>query len=293
MDNLRGLYVPLVTPFTADGKIAVDALEGLSHAAIAGGAAGIVALGTTAEVATLDAEEQRTVVEACARVCWDLGATLIVGAGSNDTRRSVEDVHAFPDAAAVLVTVPYFTRPSEAGVIAHFAQLAADSPVPIVVYNIPYRTGQRLGVATLREIAALPGIVGIKHAVGGIDEDTVDLLADPPPGFAILGGDDVFAPALLALGADGAILASAHLGTRHYVELVAAWHRGDAVRARTLGHALTSLASAAFAEPNPTVIKGVLHARGLIPTPDVRLPLLPAQPASIAAVLNRLDGLPG
>jgi 4-hydroxy-tetrahydrodipicolinate synthase len=128
-------------------------------------------------------------------------------------------------------------------------------------------------------------IAGVKYAVGGIDQDTVDLMGDLPEGFEVLGGDDVFISPLLALGASGGILASAHLETRSFVHLADAWHAGDVATARALGHRLARLSRALFAEPNPTVIKGVLHARGLIPTPDVRLPLLPAGAESIARAM--------
>jgi 4-hydroxy-tetrahydrodipicolinate synthase len=164
--------------------------------------------------------------------------------------------------------------------------MAAVSPVPIVVYHVPYRTGQPLSAAALRRIAAIPGVAGLKHAVGGIDAATVELMADLPPDLTVLGGDDVFITPLLALGAHGAILASAHLDTAAYANLISAWRNGDIDR----GHRLARLSAALFAEPNPTVIKGVLHARGRIPTPGVRLPLLPASPKSVAAALAELDG---
>ena len=126
-------------------------------------------------------------------------------------------------------------------------------------------------------------MAGIKLAVGGIDTDTIELMADPPPGFAVLGGDDAVISPLLALGAAGGILASAHVATRQFAELAAAWRDGDAGRARALGHRLAALSIALFAEPNPTVVKGVLHAQGRIPTPAVRLPLLSAAPGSVRA----------
>jgi len=135
----------------------------------------------------------------------------------------------------------------------------------------------------LRRLAGLPGIAGIKQATGGIDADTVMLMADRPDGFAVLGGDDLFAAPLLALGASGAIMASANVCTSGFADMIAAWLSGEAGRARALGHRLAPLAEALFAEPNPTVIKAVLHALGLIPSPAVRLPLLAAGPASIAA----------
>ncbi|MEU9837155.1 4-hydroxy-tetrahydrodipicolinate synthase [Streptosporangium sp. NPDC048047] len=287
--NLNGVLVPLVTPFAEDGEIALAALEDLAYAALDEGATGLVALGTTAEVATLAPDERQAVVEVCGRVCRERGATLVVGAGSSDTRGSAAALLALKDRAdAALVTVPSFVRPSEAGVLAHFAALAQETPVPLVVYNIPYRTGQSVGAATLRRLGELPMVAGVKHAVGGVDQDTVTLLADPPEGFAVLAGDDPFFSALLALGASGGILASAHLLTARFAELARAWHAGDVAHARTLGHRLSVMSASLFTEPNPTVLKGVLHAQGRIPTAAVRLPLIPASQASVDAVLRLL-----
>ncbi|TDD14442.1 dihydrodipicolinate synthase family protein, partial [Nonomuraea diastatica] len=180
-----------------------------------------------------------------------------------------------------LVTVPYFLRPGERGVAAHFEALAEETPVPLVIYHIPYRTGQAVGADTLRRLGAHPMIVGVKYAAG-IDQDAVALLGDPPAGFEVLGGDDAFISPLLALGAAGGILASAHLETASFAELADAWHAGDGTRARTLGHRLARLSAALFTEPNPTVLKGVLHAQGTIPTPDVRLPLVPASAGAVS-----------
>jgi 4-hydroxy-tetrahydrodipicolinate synthase len=159
----------------------------------------------------------------------------------------------------------------------------------LVIYHVPYRTGQQLSATTLRQMADLAGVVGLKYAVGGIDTSTIELLADPPADFAVLGGDDSFISPLLALGAHGGILASAHLATARFVELVEAWHGGATARARALGHRLAALSSALFAEPNPTVIKAVLHAQGRIPTATVRLPLLPAGSDTVKAALRHVD----
>ncbi|MET7327577.1 4-hydroxy-tetrahydrodipicolinate synthase [Nonomuraea sp. NPDC005650] len=280
---LRGLHVPLVTPFTSSGEVAVDAIEKLASDYLDQGAAGLVALGTTGEVAALDPGERTLVIETCARVCAERQALLTVGVTGNDTRSTVRALRSLPSGVgAALVTVPYFLRPGERGVIAHFEALAEETPVPLVIYHIPYRTGQAVGAATFRHLGAHPMIAGMKYAAGGIDQDAVDLLGDLPEGFEVVGGDDAFISPLLALGAVGGILASAHLETRSYVELVDAWNAGDAVRARALGHRLARLSAALFAEPNPTVIKGVLHAQGLIPTPDVRLPLVPAGEAAVS-----------
>jgi 4-hydroxy-tetrahydrodipicolinate synthase len=292
----HGIHVPLVTPFTADGRVAEAALEALAHAVLDDGAAGIVALGTTAEAATLDAEEKAVVADVCARVCRERDRTLTIGAGGSDTRASAEALRQlarWPQASAAVVPVPSFTRPTPAGVVAHFTELAAQSPVPLLVYHVPYRTGLPLDAATLRDVGRLPNVAGVKYATGALDTEAVDLLGAPPAGFAVLAGDDLLLSPMLALGAAGGILASAHLATRRFVELAEAWRAGDVARARDLGPVLARLSAAAFAEPNPTVLKGVLHAQGRIPTPDVRLPLLPAGRDSVDRALKRLAELDG
>ncbi|MFJ4775802.1 dihydrodipicolinate synthase family protein [Streptomyces sp. NPDC088762] len=291
---LHGIHVPLVTPFTRGGDIAAEALEALAHEVLDAGATGIVALGTTAETAALDEAERDLVTDVCARVCGERGALLTVGAGASGTRAaeaSLARLSRWPQARAALVTVPSFVRPSAAGVSAHFARLAEVSPVPLIVYHIPYRTGQPLDAAALRGLGALAGVAAVKYAGGGIDQDTVELLGDLPEGFAVLAGDDAYLSPLLALGAAGGILASAHLATARFAELAAAWRAGDVGRARPLGHALARISAAAFAEPNPAVVKGVLHAQGRIPDPGVRLPLLPASREAVAATLERLAEL--
>ncbi|MFI8963007.1 dihydrodipicolinate synthase family protein [Streptomyces sp. NPDC053493] len=287
----HGIHVPLVTPFARDGRPDLDALEGLAHSVLDDGAAGLVALGTTGEAGALDPDERRAVVDTCARVCRERAAPLVVGAGGGGTAqvaRELAELGRRPEAAAALVTVPAFVRPSQDSVVAHFARLAADSPVPLIVYHIPYRTGRTLDAATLRAIGGLPGVAGVKYAAGGIDQDTVALLGDLPADFAVFAGDDVFVSPLLALGAAGGILASAHLATGRFARLADAWRAGEAPRARALGHRLARLSALLFAEPNPAVVKGVLHAQGRIPTPDVRLPLLPAAEESVTAALKEL-----
>ncbi|WP_328619507.1 dihydrodipicolinate synthase family protein [Streptomyces sp. NBC_00354] len=292
--SLHGIHVPLVTPFTRAGDVAADALETLAHTVLDEGATGIVALGTTGEPAALDEAERDLVTDVCARVCRERGAMLTVGAGASGTRAAeaaLGRLARWPEVRAALVTVPSFVRPAAAGVLAHFARLAEVSPVPLVVYHIPYRTGQPLDAVALRALGELPGVAGMKYAGGGIGEDAVTLLGGLPDGFAVLAGDDVYLSPLLALGATGGILASAHLATARYAELMAAWQAGDVPRARTLGHGLARLSAALFAEPNPAVVKAVLHARGRIPTPDVRLPLLPAGEEAVSATLARLAEL--
>ncbi|QMV20483.1 4-hydroxy-tetrahydrodipicolinate synthase [Streptomyces sp. SCUT-3] len=283
--NLTGLFVPLVTPFTDDLRLSPNALARLADEALsAGGARGLVALGTTAEAATLTAEEKRAVIRICSAVCRSHAAPLIVGVGTNDTAAAVtllQELAQRGDVAAALVPTPPYTRPGEAGTLAHFTALAEHGGLPLVVYDIPYRTGQPVGTSTLKALGHLPEVVGVKYATGAVDAATMELLGSPTPDFAVLGGDDAVISPLLAAGARGGILASANVRTADYAELISLWRRDAAGPARRLGAELARLSAALFAEPNPTVIKGVLHAQGRIPSPAVRLPLLAASADSV------------
>lgn len=286
--ELRGVYVPLVTPFAADGSVALEAIEQLCREYLAAGAVGIVALGTTGEASALDAAEKRAVVDTCARVCAERHAPLIVGAGTNSTRATVDAVQSLagtPALAAALVVVPYYVRPSEAGVVAHFLEVNEASPVPIVLYNIPYRTGRVLGAGAVLELAGVAGIAGIKQAVGGLDVDTLAILAGAPPGFAVLGGEDAYLFPTVLLGGGGAIAASAHVCTERFVTMIECALSGKVEEGRAHHEALLAVVRAGFAEPNPAVWKGVLHAQGRIPTPELRLPMQVASAHAVEACL--------
>lgn len=274
--GLEGLYVPLVTPFDERGEVDLGCVERLTAECLDAGAAGVVALATTGEATSLTDHERNEIVVACARMCRDRGAQLLVGAGTNDTRTTVARHVALadvPDVTASLTVVPYYVRPSEAAIVAHFRHVADRSPVPVVVYNIPYRTGRGLGAAALLDLAACDNVIGVKQAVGGIDADTLTVLAAGPDGFAVLGGDDPYLFPVVLMGGAGAISASAHLATERFVAMIEHGLAGRLTQGRTHAEALLPLVLALFAEPSPAVIKAVLHAEGRIPNPDVRMPL--------------------
>jgi 4-hydroxy-tetrahydrodipicolinate synthase len=267
--TFSGLFVPLITPFAADGSVALRALEILAHDVLDAGATGLLALGTTAEPSALTAAERRDVL------------TLVAGVSGRRCTPWIAAVHddVIPDSAdAAMHTVPAFVRAGEEGVIAWFAARAAASPIPVVAYHVPHRTAQPLSAEALLRLAAVPGVTAMKYAPGVLDPDAVQFLAAIPSDFTVLAGDDVLAGPLLALGAGGAILASAHIATSGFADLVDAWTAGDLRRARGLSHRLAPLSAALFAAPNPAVIKAVLHRDGRIPTPAVRLPLTAAAP---------------
>ena len=283
-----GLYTPLVTPFTEDDRVDLDALERLAADVLDEGAAGIVALATTGEATSLTADERDAVIACCASVCLDKHAALIVGAGTNDTRATIERHEALAHVAgatASLAVVPYYVRPSEQAIVKHFEVVAERSPVPVLIYNIPYRTGRGLGAESLLELAAVDGIAGAKQAVGSIDGDTLTVLASAPDGFAMLAGDDLFIYPLMLLGGRGAIAASAQTATGRFAEMVDAALAGRIDEGRAHHEALLPLSQALFAEPSPAVIKAVLHAQGRIATPNVRMPLANATEAAAERAL--------
>jgi 4-hydroxy-tetrahydrodipicolinate synthase len=285
---LQGVYVALVTPFAADGSVALDAVERLCNESFDAGVSGIVALGSTGESAALDADEQRAVIDACARVCAARAGQLIVGAGTNNTQKTIATVESLagtPALAAALVVVPYYVRPSEAGIVAHFRAVAEASPVPLVVYNIPIRAGRNLGPAGLLELAQHPNIAGMKQATGALDAETLEILAAAPADFSVLGGDDAFFFPTVLMGGAGCISAAAHLCTDRYVAMIECGLAGKVDDGRAHAEVLLDVAQKGFAEPNPAVFKGVLHAQGRIPTPDVRLPLVNASEGAVAAAL--------
>ncbi len=289
--DLRGLWVPLVTPFTPDDRVDHDALARLAHRLLADGADGLVALGTTGEPATLTADERRSVVATCAAVCDEHGKPIMVGCGTNATATTLAEVEAWsatPGVDALLVVTPYYTRPSEAAIVAHVQAAAAASTVPVVVYNIPYRTGRGLGAESLLTLAATPNVAGLKQAVGALDHDTLEQLRRAPEGFAVLAGDDAFAAPIALMGGAGAIAAAAHLATPAWAALVRAGLDGDAATASRLAARLLPIVDAGFAEPSPAGWKAALHALGEIATPAVRRPLTEADDDTVTRLLAEL-----
>ncbi|MFB9833423.1 4-hydroxy-tetrahydrodipicolinate synthase [Actinoallomurus acaciae] len=286
---MNGVHVPLVTPFTKSGTVDVPSLERLAHHVLGQGAAGLVALGTTGEAPMLTGAESRTVIEVCRRVGDAYGTPLTVGTGTAGTDESVRQARERAEAADLLLAVvPYYLRPTDEGVIEHFAAVGAAAGVPLIVYNVPYRTGKTLRAETLLALLAAEHVAGVKHCPGSVDADTLTLLAG---GRDVLCGDDAFLYPMLALGAAGGISASGNVAPAALAAVVSAVRAGDAERARTLHCSLLPLVRALFAEPSPTVIKAVLAERGLIAHPGVRAPLRAPAADSLAAAMDALAAL--
>lgn len=293
---LQGVYVPLVTPYDADGAVDRPAAERVANHVVDHGVAGIVALATTGETMLLDEGEKQELVEMYTEVCVRRRVKLIVGAGSNNTSETVDAVQSldrFQGVTATLCVVPYYLRPSQAGIVSHFKTVAAESPVPVILYNIPYRTGILLEPDGLLELANTPNIIGVKQAVGSIDAGTLRVLAEAPSDFAILGGDDLYLFPMTLLGASGAIAASAHVCTRRFVEMIECGTAGKVEDGRMHHEALLPVVAACFAEPSPAIFKAVLHAQGLLATPSVRPPFTDASPERTARALDAIASAGG
>lgn len=290
--DLAGLWVPVVTPLDRTGSVDIAALGRLARRLLHDGCAGLMALGTTGEPATLRPAERRAVVDVCAEACVESDKPLMVGVGSNCTQSTIDDLAAFegiPALAAFLIVVPYYTRPTPAGIVDHFRAVAAASQTPVVAYNVPYRTGRGLDADALVELAGTPGIVGVKQAVGALDHDTLDLLRRKPRHFQVLAGDDAFIAPTILMGGIGAIAASAHVCTDLFARMIDAALAGASDAAATLAHALLPVVTAGFAEPNPACWKAALCAIGQIATATLRPPMSEASDEGTQRLLDAIS----
>jgi 4-hydroxy-tetrahydrodipicolinate synthase len=278
----------LVTPFTPRGEVDRQALAALVRWQVTSGIAGLVPCGTTGEGATLSADEQAavvaTVVEAAAG-----HVPIVAGVGSNDTRRTVEAARraAAAGADALLVVTPYYNKPNRSGMLAHYRALCQAVERPVVVYNVPGRTGQNLGVELTLALAELPGIVGVKEASGNL-EQIAAILEGRPPGFAVLSGDDALALPAMALGADGLISVVSNEAPAETAALIRSCLEGEYGRARELHYRLLPLMRANFLESNPVPVKTALELMGRCGG-DLRPPLGPPDAGTRAAVRQALE----
>ncbi|SDR24814.1 4-hydroxy-tetrahydrodipicolinate synthase [Paraburkholderia fungorum] len=290
MSDFSGIWVPLITPF-ANGAVDHAALRALVRRYADAGIAGLVALGTTGEPAALDAAEQdavlATILDAAQRVERATPLPVVVGVSGNHTasmRERIEQLNALP-IAGVLIAAPYYIRPSQAGIVGHFTALADASEKPVVLYDIPYRTGVRLELDTLLTLAAHPRIRAVKDCSGSL-ETTLALIRDGR--LQVLAGEDIAMFNTLCLGGSGAIAASAHVQPARFVALYRALAEGRLDEGRRIFHALTPMIQLAFAEPNPAPVKALLAAQGLI-RDELRMPMTRASDALVAR-LTALDG---
>ena len=284
--RLQGLWLPLITPFR-DGALDEGSLRRLLRHYLQQPLDGLILAGTTGEAMTLDGvETERLVRIGAEEVAGRL--PLYLGLSGSDTRAQARHLAALQSwpLDGYLIACPYYTRPSQEGLYHHFAALAAETDRPILIYNIPYRTGVNLANETLLRLAELGNISGVKDCCADGAQST-DLIRQKPEDFAVLTGEDAWYYSALVQGADGAILASAHIETARFAAIRRAVEAGDHRLARRLWDDLIGLVRLLFAEPNPAAIKHCLWRSGLIASPELRLPMMPAS-AGLAARLDQL-----
>jgi 4-hydroxy-tetrahydrodipicolinate synthase len=285
----EGVLTALVTPFR-DGAIDERALRALVERQIEAGIDGLVPCGSTGESATLSHEEHDRVIE----IVVDATAgrvPVVAGTGSNSTEEAIRlTLHAKQaGASAALLISPYYNKPTQAGIAAHFEAIARATSMPLIVYNIPGRTASNMLPTTLAQLAHVEYVVGVKESCGDIDQ-IAHVVAQCPEEFAVLSGDDAVTLPLLAVGGSGVISTTSNVAPAQMLELVRAFRSGDAPRALKIHQQLLPLFDALFCETNPIPLKAALAIMGLIDG-EIRLPLTPiTQPngAALQVVLKDL-----
>lgn len=276
ISNFRGTGVAIVTPFHKDGNIDFKSFEKLIDYQIGNGANFLVFMGTTGESVTLNYDEQQAII----RLAVELvnGRTpIVVGIGGNNTQAVVNTILSsdLEGVDAVMSVSPYYNKPQQKGIYQHFKTIAAASPLPVIIYNVPSRTGSNIKAETTLELAHdVPNIFAIKEA----SQDMVQcarIIRDKPEDFLVISGDDVTAVPFLALGGDGVISVIANALTSDFSKMVQYCLDGQFDKARVLSFKLLEITEAIYSEGSPTGIKALLSAMGLCQN-EVRLPLVKA-----------------
>jgi 4-hydroxy-tetrahydrodipicolinate synthase len=285
----EGVFPAIITPFKEDLSLDEEGLQRNIEYLEKGGVAGIVPCGTTGESATLTFEEHKRVVEIavdCAHV------PVIAGTGSNNTKEAIELTKHAADAGAdaALLIAPYYNKPNERGMFEHFKTIAEKCNIPIVLYNIPKRTGIDMKPELVARLSRVKNIVGVKEASGSLAQVSQIVEQTAGSGFVILSGDDDITLPMMTLGASGVVSVVANVAPRKTVAMVDAFARGDIEGARKLHYELAPLVRAMFLETNPIPVKAACGHMGLAAGP-LRLPLAPMAPekeSAMKAVLDRL-----
>lgn len=289
MTSFTGIWVPLVTPFR-NNEIDFSALQTLARRIAEAGVSGLVACGSTGEAASLSEDEQLTVLDAVIEVVPD--CPVVMGLSGNNLRSLLHRLKAIQrrPIAGLLVPSPYFIRPSQSGLVEFFTTLADAASAPLIIYNIPYRTGVAMELETIRAIARHERVVAIKDC-GGNPTLTMQLIADAK--LDVLAGEDQQIFSTLCLGGAGAIAASAHLCTDSFVRLAQLVQTGELDEARKIFYGLLPLIQRLFEEPNPAPLKAALAMTGST-TDELRTPMQTASATmreQLAGELERLAHL--
>jgi 4-hydroxy-tetrahydrodipicolinate synthase len=279
LDPVAGVWLPIVTPF-ANGAVDFESYERLLNHYLNHGVHGVIPLGTTGESATLEADEADAIVEATVNIVAGR-VPVYVGIGSNSTAKVISTLKRLERYVfeGILCVCPYYNRPSDKGMYQHFARIAECTNRKLLIYNIPYRTGVNLSNDAVLSLSEIANIVGIKDSCA-ILAQSLELLRRRRPSFSVMTGEDASFYTMLANGASGGILASAHLRPDLFLSVYSHVANNDCQAARAVWTRLEPIVPLLFREPNPAPIKHWLWRRGLIRSPECRLPL-----SNISAVL--------
>jgi len=281
--RLSGCGTALVTPFAADGSLDEQALRALVDWQIAEGVHFLVPVGSTGEAVTMTPAEQRRVVEIVVEQAKGRIA-VAAGAGSNDTAKAVAQSKEMQAAGAthLLHVSPMYNKPPQRGIIEHFRRVAGATDLPVIVYNVPGRTGGNIEARTTLALAEVPHIVAVKEASGNLGQIT-DILRDRPAGFAVLSGDDEMTLAVMAAGGDGVISVVSNATPKAMAELCNRAAKGDFAGANEVHMRLLPWMRAAFVESNPIPVKAAMAMLGRIGN-HLRLPLVPLADQHVGTV---------
>jgi len=287
-DNaLRGAGTALATPFLSNGLLDEAALRRFVAWQVDEGIDYVVPCGSTGEAATMSPDEQRRVVEITVEVV-NGRVPVIAGAGANDTAKAIRTSHMMREAGAthLLHVSPAYNKPPQRGIMAHFRAIADVADLPIVVYNVPGRTGSNIAAETTLALAEHPNIVAVKEASGDLGQIT-QIIRHRPRHFSVLSGDDALTVAIMAAGGDGVVSVTSNVAPQLVAQLCESMHRGDYDDARAIDARLAPWTSAAFIESNPIPVKAALAMMGLMRN-ELRLPLVPLLEAHHAPVHSAL-----
>jgi len=288
-----GVGTALVTPFTKSGALDEAAVRRLARRQVDAGVHVLVPCGTTGETPTLSAQERRRVVEIVVEEA-EGRALVLAGAGGYDTREVIHACAEMQEAGArgILSVTPYYNKPTPEGLYQHYKAIADSTPLPIVVYNVPGRTGCNVDATTLCRLATISNVVGVKEASGSITQ-IVEICRAVPPDFVVLSGDDAITLPLMSVGGRGVISVASNVAPAEMVQLVEAAERGDYAEARRWHDRLLALMQVNFVESNPGPVKFAMAVMGLCEG-TFRLPMVTPRPSSQEKILATLKefGLP-
>ncbi len=284
---LKGCGTALFTPFR-DGKVDEAAMAATVRRQVEAGIHFLVPLGTTGETPCLSVAERQRVLEITRENAP--GKTLLVGGGTNSLTATLESMGQLPDADAYLIVVPYYNKPNQTGLYEYYKAVAGSTDKPIVIYNVPGRTGDNITAeTTLRLAEEIPNIVAIKEASGNYKQIS-EIIRCKPEGFSVLSGNDDETLSLMATGADGVVSVASNVAPKEMVALVEALQQDDMVQARELHYRLMPLFKHLFIEPNPIPGKVAMARLGLMEN-ELRLPLVPASARTEELINKTLDEL--